>query len=128
MPNSVPTEAKLAMWPPSSSSFLLAFATITIAFQRQMRADALLERDVAGRALLHVRRNGVDVRGVRRERNVRARAARLVDQPLQQVMRALGAFALEHCLERVEPLLGLERVGVVRCGELGDGGHVCGSV
>ena len=34
MPNSVPTEAKLAMWPPSSSSFLFARATITIAFQR----------------------------------------------------------------------------------------------
>jgi hypothetical protein len=36
VPNSVPTEAKLAMWPPSSSSFLLARATMTIAFQRQM--------------------------------------------------------------------------------------------
>src|SRR5258706_12599316 len=36
VPNSVPTEAKLAMWPPSSSSLLLAFATSTIAFQRQI--------------------------------------------------------------------------------------------
>ena len=41
----------------------------------------------------------------------------------EQVVRALGALALEHGLERVEPLLGFERVGVVRCGELGDGGH-----
>ncbi len=36
MPKSVPTEAKLARWPPSSSSFLFARTTITIAFQRQM--------------------------------------------------------------------------------------------
>ncbi len=36
VPKSVPTEAKLAMCPPSSSSFWFARATITIAFQRQM--------------------------------------------------------------------------------------------
>jgi hypothetical protein len=65
VPKSVPTEAKLAMWPPSSSSLLFA-------------------------------------RG-----NVRAGAARLVDQPLKQVMRALGALALEHGFERIEPLLRL---------------------
>ncbi|MNC88497.1 hypothetical protein D3C83_43140 [compost metagenome] len=35
MPNIVPTEAKLAMWPPSSSSLRLARTTITIAFHRQ---------------------------------------------------------------------------------------------
>jgi len=87
------------------------------------RADALLQRHVAGRALLHVRRNGVDVRRVRRERDVRARAARLVDQPLEEKVRALGPFALEHRLERVEPLLRLQRVGIVCGGELGDGGH-----
>ena len=36
MSYSVPTEAKLAMWPPSSSSLLLARTTIAIAFQRQI--------------------------------------------------------------------------------------------
>src|SRR5439155_29782 len=36
VPKSVPTEAKLARWPPSSSSFLFARTTITIAFQRQI--------------------------------------------------------------------------------------------
>ena len=119
MPNSVPTEAKLAMWPPSSSSLLFAFATITIAFQRQIERMRSSSVTVAGRALLHVRRDGVDVRGVGRERDVRARAARLVDQPLEQEVRALGPFALEHRLERVEPLLRLQRVGIVCGGKLG---------
>src|SRR5205814_6302353 len=87
------------------------------------RADALLERDVARGVLLHMRSNRVDVRGVRRERDVRARAACLVNQPLEQIMRALRAFTLEHCLERVEPFLGLERVGIVGGGKLRHGGH-----
>ena len=91
------------------------------------RADALLEGDVAGRALLHVRRNGVDVRRIRRERDVGAGAASLVDQALEQVVRALGSFALQHRFERIEPFLGLEGVGVVRGGKLGDCGHVLDS-
>ena len=70
-------------------------------------ADALLERHIAGRALLHVRRNRVDVRRVGRERDVGTRATRLVDQPLEQVVRSLRALALENRLESVEPLLGL---------------------
>src|SRR3954469_6386523 len=86
-------------------------------------ADALLVRDIAGRRLLHVRRNRVDVRRIRRERNVRARAARLVDQPLKKKMRTLGTFALEHRLERIEPFLRLLRIGIVRGGQLRNGGH-----
>ncbi len=88
--------------------------------------DALLERHVARRALLHMRRNRVDVRSVRRERDVGARAARLVDQPLDQVVRAVRAFALEHRFERIEPFLRLERVGVVGGGRLRNGGHGLG--
>ncbi len=38
-------------------------------------------------------------------------------------MRALRALALEHRLERVEPLLRLERIRIVRGGQLGNGGH-----
>ena len=88
-----------------------------------VRADALLDRRVARRALLEVRRDGVDVRGVGRVRQVGAGAARLVDQLLEQEVRALGALALDHRLERVEPLLRLERVGIVCGGNLRDGGH-----
>src|SRR5687767_11008692 len=72
------------------------------------RADAFLEGYIARRALLHVRRDGVDVGRIRRERDMRAGAARLVDEALEQEMRTLGAFALEHGLQRFEPLLGLE--------------------
>src|SRR6266567_500040 len=43
MPNRVPTEGKLAMWPPSSSSDLLAFATIALAFEDGLqRVDPFL--------------------------------------------------------------------------------------
>ena len=55
---------------------------------------------------------------------MRARAARLVDQALEQVVRALRTFALEHRLERVEPLLGFQRVGIVGSRELWNGRHV----
>jgi hypothetical protein len=74
-------------------------------------------------AFHEVRRNRVDVRGIRRERNVRARAARLVDQALEQEVRALRPFPLEYRFKCIEPFLGLERVGIVRCRKLWDGGH-----
>src|SRR5438132_5325526 len=60
------------------------------------RADALLERVVAGRALLQMRRNRVEVSGIERERNVGSGAARLVDEFLQKKAGALGALVLEH--------------------------------
>ena len=59
---------------------------------------------IAGQALLLVRRDGVDVGGVRAVRQVGARAARLVDQPLEQEMRPLRTFVLQHRIERVQPL------------------------
>src|SRR4030095_8668097 len=43
-----------------------------------------------------------------------ARAPRLVDQLLDQEMRAQRALARERRLERVEPLLGFLRIAVVR--------------
>ena len=86
-------------------------------------AVALLEDRVPRRAFFHVRRNGVDVGGLRLVRQVGAGAARHLDQLLEQEMRALGTFALEHRLERIEPLLGFEVVGIVGRGRLRDGGH-----
>ncbi len=88
------------------------------------RADALFERHVAGRALFHVRRDGVDVRRVGGERDIGARAARLVDQALEQIVRALRTFALEHRFQGIEPFLRLESVGIVCSRKLWNGRHV----
>ncbi len=73
-----------------------------------------------------MRRDGVDVRGVGRERDVGAGASRRVDQLLEQVMRALRAFAVENRLERFDPFLGFERIGVIggrRRGKVRQCGH-----
>ena len=51
---------------------------------------------------------------VARERDVRAAAARFLDQLLEQEMRALGTFVLEHRIERLEPLPGFLRIDVRR--------------
>ena len=76
------------------------------------RADPVLASRDRPASAPRDRWNRVDVRGRRVERQVRAGAARLVDQPLEQEMRALGTFALEHRLERVEPFAGFLRVDV----------------
>ncbi len=76
-------------------------------------AQAPLELGVAGRRLLAGDRDGVDVGGGGLERKVQAGAARVVDQRLEQVVRALRALALEHGVERLDPLAGLFGVGVV---------------
>src|SRR5687768_3309791 len=63
--------------------------------------------------LFEVRWNGVDVRGVGRIRKVSSGAARFIDQRFEQKVSALRAFTFDHRFECVEPLGGLERVGVV---------------
>src|SRR2546429_3427969 len=60
------------------------------------RAQPLLDRWVAGRFLLEMRRNRVDVCRVGRKRDVRAGAARLLDQLFEQVMGALGTLPGQH--------------------------------
>ena len=72
----------------------------------------MLEVLVAGDAHLLVDRDRVDVRGVRGERQVRAGAARLVDQLLDQEMRAVGAFGFEHAIERLEPFARFLRIDI----------------
>ena len=57
-------------------------------------------------------RDRVDVRGVRGERQVGAGPARLVDQRLDQEMRAIGPFGRQHAVERSEPLLRFLRIDV----------------
>ena len=78
-----------------------------------VRANALFNRGVAGRMFFEMRRNRVDVCGVRRIRKVSSGAARLIDQRFEQKVRALRAFAFDHRFECVEPLCGFKRVGVV---------------
>src|SRR3546814_1657999 len=64
------------------------------------RADAPFDLVVSWRARLEMRRNRVDVGGVGGERYERAVASRFFDQPFEQVVRALGAFAIERSEER----------------------------
>src|SRR5882672_5504611 len=92
------------------------------------RADALLERVVAGRALLQVRRNRVEVGGIERERNVSARATRFVDELFQRIAGALGAFVLEHRLKRIEPLLYLKGIRIVGGGKFRQRRHELSSL
>ncbi len=70
-----------------------------------------------------MRRDCVDVGRIRAVRQRDAGGARLLGQLLDEVVRALAAFALEHGLERVEPLLRLKAVGIVGRGLLRNGGH-----
>jgi hypothetical protein len=54
--------------------------------------QALFDLDVAGAALLLVGLDGVDITGIGRKRHVDAALARVLQQLLQQKVRALGAF------------------------------------
>jgi hypothetical protein len=76
-------------------------------------AQALLDLDVAGRALFLVGRDGVDVGGVGRERHVDAGLARVVDQLLEQEVGALAAFLPMTARQGVQPLAGFLRVRIV---------------
>ena len=59
-------------------------------------------RDHPGtRAAVH--RNGIDVGGIGLEGQIGAGAARVVDQPLEQEMRALGPLGAQHRIDRLEP-------------------------
>src|SRR5438067_12156785 len=62
--------------------------------------DAPLERAVARIIRLAPRRDRVDVGGVGLERQIRAAAARVVDQPLEQVVGAFGAVSFQHRIDR----------------------------
>ena len=66
-------------------------------------ADLLLEVEVSREPNLLLHGNCVDVRGVRRERQIGARASRFVDQRLDQELRALRSLVGENAAERVEP-------------------------
>jgi hypothetical protein len=77
------------------------------------RAQALFVFQIAGAVFFEVGRNGIDVSGVAGERDVGAAAARQIDQSLHQVMGAFRALVFNDGLERFEPFLGFERVGII---------------
>src|SRR5690606_2578179 len=76
------------------------------------RADPPFHRRVAGALGLLAGRDGVDVLGGGREREVGAGAAGDLDHVLQQLVGAGWAVAVEDRLDGFEPLLGLDRIGV----------------
>jgi hypothetical protein len=80
-------------------------------------AQPFLDLDVARRAFLLDRRDGVDVGGVGRERHVDAGLARLVDQLREQEVGALAAFGGDDRRQGVEPLARFLRIGVVGSAE-----------
>ena len=86
-------------------------------------AYPLLHQVVAGGAILELRRDRVDVGGVRGKRNNRAGSAGLVDQAFKQVVGAFRPLLLDHGCERVEPLLGFDLIRIVCGGRIGYGGH-----
>ena len=75
--------------------------------------DAPLDRAVAGILRLLAYGNRVEVRRVRAIRQVRARAARVIDHAFEKEMRPFSAMDPEHGIDRLEPLLRLLRVEIV---------------
>ncbi len=88
--------------------------------------QALFDVDVAGELRLVGRGDGVDVRGVRGERQVDALLARVIQQLLDQEVAALAALDGDDGRQRVGPFAGFLRIAVVGGGArkgLGNRGH-----
>ena len=78
-----------------------------------VRAQTLFIFEVARAMLAEMRRNGVHIRGIAGERDVRATAAREIHHALEQVVRTFRAFVLDHRLKCVKPLAGFHYIGIV---------------
>jgi len=76
------------------------------------RADAVLEPGLTRQRRLVAQVDRVEIRRGGGVGQVGARAPRLVDQPLEQVVAAFDPLAPEDRFERVEPLGGLRRIDV----------------
>jgi hypothetical protein len=113
MSYSVAADWKLAMWPPSSELSLFARRMIASAFQRMIERKRCSMLAVTGRPGFLLRRNRVLVRRGQRPRDVQAVPTRLIDQAIDQQVRALLPSVQFHCLECVEPFAGLRGIGIV---------------
>ena len=76
--------------------------------------DAAFELALAGVARLLIERNRVDVRRRGRERKLDTVANRGLFERGEKLLHALGAFALQHIVERLQPFGGFGRINVVR--------------
>jgi hypothetical protein len=76
-------------------------------------SQAMLELVVAGRVILQVRRNRVDIRSLRAVGEIGARAASLVDELFEDEVRAIRSLDLEHRIKGVDPFAGLEGIDVL---------------
>src|SRR5258706_15265381 len=72
--------------------------------------------------LFQMRRNRVDVCGLRAIGEVGSRAARLVDQLLEEEMRAVRTFDFENGVERVDPFASFQWIDVLKSVHSGLGG------
>ena len=82
--------------------------------------DAPFDFLAAGKRHFLVGRQRVDVRRVGAERQPDAATAGVLAELLQQLARARGPVALQHVIERIEPLSGFNRleIGDVACGDV----------
>ena len=94
------------------------------------RGQALLELKVAGKLRLVGEPDAVAVCRVEHRRQLHAALARMIEQPAQQISRALAAFGLDQGVERIEPFARFLRIGILgidapeRGGtEIGEIGH-----
>ena len=76
------------------------------------RTQPALERGVSREAGLEVLRDRVDVRSVETAYRPRAGVLSTLDNPLQQVTSANGAVVGDDRVQRLQPLVGLHRVGI----------------
>jgi hypothetical protein len=86
---------------------------MAIAFQRMMER---MRHSMAGSPGVRCSfGDGVEIGGVRGIRQVGPAAPRLVDESLDEEVGALGALALDHGFERLDPLSGFFWVLVAHC-------------
>ena len=76
--------------------------------------NAALQRTVSRVLRLPCRRDRIEIGGVRRVRQVSARAPRIVDHVIQQKVRTFGAVLFEYGVNRLQPLGGFYRVNIVK--------------
>src|SRR5450756_1616965 len=92
------------------------------------RGQALLDIEIAGKLRLVGEADAIAVRRVEHRRQLHAPLARVIEQPAQQISRALAAVGLDHCVERVEPFARLMRSGIPEIDAPESGGTEVGQV
>ena len=94
------------------SKRVFARSTMARAFQRIMRRIAELHRLVAGEVRLLLGADGVDVARLGQRRQADLQLSRALEQLEEDESRPLRAGGLDQLVERLEPLLRLDRIDV----------------